>query len=213
METIIKVLTDWLPPLTVVVDTPTEKLILLVTIIFFGQWLYWKVLRPAAFIVWRIVVGFVCTCSLNGLILYAAHKQNRRNRLKWRLLPHSFFSYWLDFALDGFDNTVIRNRFWMWKGPFTWIVIAQKFRDEPTLKELAAYKRGDPPISDESDNDEIDNDEPDYVYLTPEQMRESDRRDEAELNYSVFDKHHNEHPDDALLRKLHEPINPKDKDK
>lgn len=191
METIITFLTGWLPPLHVSIDSPTEKLILLVTLIFFGQWFYWKVLRPAAFIVWRVAVGLVCSCSLNGLILYAAHKQKRLRRLKWHLLPHSFFSYWLDFAVDGFNNTVMHNRFWMWKGPFNWIVIAQSFRDDPTLKELAAFKRGDPPISDESVNDEIDDDEPDYVHLTPEQMRESDARDEAELNYSVFDKHHN----------------------
>lgn len=211
METLIKFLTDWLPPLHVSIDTPMEKLTLFVFINFFGIWFYRRVMKPAIFIVWRILVGFVCACSLNGLILYAAHKQKRLRRLKWHLLPQSFFSYWLDFAVDGFKNTVIRNNFWMWKGPFKWTVIAQSFR--PSLKELAAYKRGDPTFSDESDNDEIDEDEPDYVYLTPEQMRESDRRDEAELNYSVFDKHHNEHPDDALLRKLHEPINPKDKGK
>jgi hypothetical protein len=204
---LLEVLTAWLPPIhqTINIETPLQKLALFVSVNLFGFWLYYQVLKPGVKIVWALLVGLVCAISLHALTIYAAYKFKRLNKIRWWMLIPYLLSRWLDFTFAGYKGTTIRSQYFIWRGPFTWTLVAQSFKTEPTVDPV-------PESDDLSDDDEWPDDE-DYAKLTMAEMRESDRRDEADLNYSCFDKHPNEHPDDALLRKLHEPIIPKDTNK
>lgn len=171
LQTILEFLTSWLPPIrtTISIETPLEKLGGLLVLNFFSMWLYYCVIKPTLKFVWAMLVGFVCAVSLQALTVYAAYKFKRLNKMRWHMLLPFLFSRWLDFTFAGYENTTITSPYFIWKGPFSWVLVAQSFVDEPSVDSV-------------SDDD-------DYVHLTPEQMRESNARDEAELNESCFDKH------------------------
>lgn len=161
MEQFIKSFTDWLPPLVLLVTTPYEKLALLSVAVLFGFWLYYKILKPGVVLVWAIVVGLVCAVSLHSLTIYAAYKFKRLNKIRWLNLLPFLFSRWLDFTFCGYKGTTITSQFYIWRGPFNWTLIAQRFANEPTLKEKAAYKRTDKYAEmDDDDDDEFDENEP-----------------------------------------------------
>lgn len=177
LQTILEILTAWLPPLhhSINIETPLEKAALFIVANLFGIWLYHGVIKPAFKIVWAIVVGLVCTISLHYVSIYAAYKFKRLNKLRWLYLIPYFFLRWLDFAVDGYKSTTITSKYYIWRGPFNWTLVAQTF-SPVQLKELAMYKRADRmPLEG-------------MVHLTPAQMRESDARDEESLNWSCFDK-------------------------
>lgn len=208
-QTILEFMFGWMPEASYAVNisivTPLDKAKAFLFCVIAGQLLYWLVLKPGVKIVWAIVVGLVCAVSLHALTIYAAYKFRRLNKIRWLMLVPFLLSRWLDFTFAGYKGTTIRSQYFIWSGPFSWTLVAQSFKVEPTVDPESES-------DDLSDDDEWPDDE-DYAKLTMAEMRESDRRDEADLNYSCFDKHPNEHPDDALLRKLHEPIIPKDTNK
>lgn len=153
--------TAYLPPLHLAlnIETPVEKLTFLIVGNIFAVWAIAKVGVPVLKFVWSVLVGLVCAVSLQALTIYAAYKFKRLNKIRWHMLLPFLFSRWVDFTFTGYENTTITSPYFIWKGPFSWVLVAQSFVDD------------------------------DHVHLTPEQMRESNARDEAELNESCFDKH------------------------
>jgi hypothetical protein len=190
MQTILEFLFGWLPEasysVNISVDTPLDKAKAFLLCAIAGHLIYHYVLKPGVKIVWAIVVGLVCAISLHALAIYAAYKFGRLREMRWLMLVPYLFERWLDFTFAGYKGTTITSKYFIWRGPFNWALVAQNFKTEPTVG----------PESDDLSDDDGD----DFVHLTPEQMRESDARDEAAFN---------EHPDDALLRKLHEPVKEK----
>lgn len=163
--------TAYLPPLHLAlnIETPVEKLTFLIVGNIFAVWVIAKVGVPLLKFVWSVLAGLVCAVSLQALTVYAAYKFKRLNKMRWHMMIPFLLSRWADFTFTGYKNTTITSPYFIWKGPFNWVLVAQSFVAEPTTV----------PVPDDDD----------YVHLSPEQMRESNARDEAELNESCFDKH------------------------
>lgn len=156
-QTILEFLFGWMPEATYAINisivTPLDKAKAFLVCVIAGHLIYHLLLKPGVKIVWAIVAGLVCAVSLHALTIYAAYKFKRLNKLRWLMLVPYLLQRWLDFTFAGFKGTTIRSQYFIWSGPFSWTLVAQSFKVEPT-------------VDAESDDDEWPDDEhPDDALL------------------------------------------------